>query len=110
MKILVVGGCALLLSACAAAPESIAPSYVSPTTYSSWSCKDLREEQQRVDSALVTTSQQQSQARAGDIAGVILIGIPTSTYSGTNVASEVARLKGTKDAIHLASVQHHCGG
>ena len=110
MRWLLCVGVAVVLSGCAAAPESISPSYVSPATYSSWSCKDLREERQRVDAALATTSQQQSQARAGDIAGVILIGIPTSTYAGTNVAPEVARLKGTQEAIHLASVSKHCGG
>jgi hypothetical protein len=102
-------GVVLVLASCAAAPESIAPSYVSPATYTSWSCKSLAEEYQRVDAALSTTSQQQRQARSGDIAGVILIGVPTSTYSGTNVASEVARLKGTREAIHLARGQKGCG-
>jgi hypothetical protein len=39
---------------------------------------------------------------------VIFLGVPTSTFSGTNLAPEVARLKGQKEATHLASISKKC--
>jgi hypothetical protein len=92
-------GLALLLSACAAPPESIAPSYVSPMSYSSFSCGDLTAESARVDAALTQASSQQEQAHGNDIVGVLMIGVPVSTLSGTNVAPQVASLKGQQEAI-----------
>lgn len=96
------------LSACAAPPESIPPSYVSPISYNGLSCSDLSAEGARVDAALTQASQQQEQAHGSDVVGVILIGVPVSTLSGTNVAPQVASLKGQREAIYLAMVQKHC--
>jgi hypothetical protein len=39
---------------------------------------------------------------------VLLIGVPVSTLSGTNIAPQVASLNGQQDAIRLAAVQKHC--
>jgi hypothetical protein len=101
-------GIALSLCACAAPPESIAPSYVSPMSYSSFGCGDLIAESARVDAALTQASSQQEQAHGSDVVGVLLIGVPVSTLSGTNIAPQVASLKGQQEAIHLALIQKHC--
>ena len=98
----------LSIAACAAPPESIAPSYVSPVTYNGLSCSELSAEAGRVDAALTQASQQQEQAHGNDVVGVLLIGVPVSTLSGTNVAPQVASLKGQQEAIHLALLQKHC--
>ncbi len=104
----IVLGVTAPLSACAAPPESIAPSYVSPISYSGLNCSDLSGEVARVDAALTQASQQQEQAHGNDVVGVLLIGVPVSTLSGTNVAPQVASLKGQQEAIHLAMLQKHC--
>jgi hypothetical protein len=96
------------LAACAAPPEAIAPSYVSPISYNGLNCSDLSAEAARVDAALTQASQQQEQAHGNDIVGVLLIGVPVSTLSGTNVAPQVASLKGQQQAIQQAIVQKHC--
>ena len=99
---------AVALTGCAASPESIAPSYVSPITYGSFRCADLAAEAARVDAALTQASAEQNQAHGSDVVGVLLIGVPVSTLSGTNVAPQVASLKGQQEAIRLASVQKRC--
>lgn len=101
---LVVAG----LAACAAPPEAIAPSYVSPIAYNGLNCSDLSAEGARVDAALTQASQQQEQAHGNDVVGVLLIGVPVSTLSGTNVAPQVASLKGQQQTIQQAMAQKHC--
>ena len=98
-----------LLAGCAARPESIQPSYVSPVTYDAYSCPQLSQEAARVESALATASKQQSDARTHDTVGVLLIGMPTGSMSGEAIAPEVARLKGTKDAIQQEMTLKNCG-
>jgi len=68
----------------------------------------MRAEARRVNDALATASKQQSNARTGDVAGVILLGLPVSSLSGANVAPEVARLKGHKEVIERTMNQQDC--
>jgi hypothetical protein len=98
----------LLLGGCATAPENIAPIYVSDFSYSNWTCKQMAEEQPRLVAALATASAAQTQARNDDIAGVILIGLPVSSLSGSNMAHEVARLKGELQALQRAAILKNC--
>ena len=107
-RILVMAGLGFVLMGCAASPESIAPSYVSEVGYRSWACKDLAEETVRLSAALARTSQLQENARTGDTVGVILLGLPTASMSGQNVAPEVARLKGETEAVRKAMIGKHC--
>lgn len=102
--------CSVIMMGCAAKPENIPPAYVSHIGYTSWDCQQLREEQTRLVSALSTASDAQRQARSNDIAGVILIGLPVSSLSGANQASNIARLKGELDALQKAMIQEKCGG
>ncbi len=62
-------GVAAGLSACTAAPRSIAQSDVSPISYDSLNCFDLVDELEQVDGALTQASQQQEQAQGSDAAG-----------------------------------------
>jgi hypothetical protein len=99
----------LLLAGCAQSPESIAPAYVSTVPYETFTCTQLGEEEVRVQAALAQASQQQKNAQSGDVVGVILLGIPTSTLSGSNVAPQVASLKGQLVAVQQASLKKNCG-
>ena len=84
-------GIAAGLSACAAPPESIAPPYVSLSSYDSLNCFDLlrrsRTSRRGIDPSVSN---------------------PGVSFSGTNVAPQVARLEGQQQAIDLALVQKHC--
>ena len=99
---------AFVLAACAQKPESIQPSYVSPVTYDAWTCPQLAQESARVEAALATASKQQKDARTGDTVGVLLLGMPTASMSGEAVAPEIARLKGSKEAIQQSMTLKNC--
>ena len=98
----------LLTAACAKSPESIAPSYISDVGYQTWQYKQLAEEDQRLAAALATASTQQKNARTNDTVGVLLIGLPVSSMSGDNIAPEIARLKGEREAVNRAMKAKSC--
>jgi hypothetical protein len=99
---------ALVVSACAKSPESIAPSYVSEVGFQSWNCNQLGEESNRLSAALSRASAQQENARTNDTVGVLLIGLPVSSLSGDNIAPEIARLKGETEAVRKVSINKSC--
>lgn len=106
-KLLVIGALAAL-AGCAQSPESIQPAYVSPATYNGWTCSQLAEESARLSTALAQASKQQESARTGDTIGVIFLGLPVSSMSGSNVAPEVARLKGAVNAVSETQTKNNC--
>jgi hypothetical protein len=99
-----------LLAGCAASPESIAPSYVSPVAYQNWSCAQLAEDEGRLHSAYVMAAGEQSDARTTDTVGVLLLGLPVGSMTGENVAPQVASLKGQLDAVHQSETVKNCDG
>lgn len=90
---------AFFLAGCAAKPEDIAPAYVSHMIYEPYTIDQLRAEEQRLQAALATASDAQRKARSNDTAGVILLGLPVSSLSGSNQAANIARLKGELEAV-----------
>ncbi|PLW78452.1 hypothetical protein [Cohaesibacter celericrescens] len=107
-NILLAVAAALTVAACAQKPDAIAPAYVTPTIYDSFSCKQLGEEHKRLNQAYMQAAGQQNQARKNDIAGVILIGLPVSSLSGGNVAPQIANLKGQQDAVRTTMIKKNC--
>lgn len=99
---------ALFVAGCAKAPESIAPSYVSEIPYQSYSCTQLGQEKARLEQAYAVTAKAQEDARTGDAWGVFLLGMPTSSLSGGNVAAEVASLKGQMVAVDKTIITKNC--
>lgn len=99
---------ASLLSSCAQAPEEVRPAYVSSVAYDGWSCRQLGEEQARLQTALATASAQQSQTRANDVAGWVFLGLPVASMSGGNVAPEIANYKGQIEAVQQAMIRKSC--
>ncbi|MFT8898382.1 MAG: hypothetical protein ABF968_15700, partial [Acetobacter sp.] len=97
------------LAACAASPESIQPAYVSSMMYEPYSCSQLYQEEARLQAALASVSKQQHDARSGDAWGVALLGLPVSSFSGKNVASQVAEVKGNMNAVQEAEIHKNCG-
>lgn len=109
-KVFLIFGMAAIAYGCAERPESIAPSYVSTVTYQNWTCQQLGEEEQRLNAAYVTAAQQQRDARTNDTWGVALIGLPTASLSGENIAPQIANLKGQLNAVHQSETLKNCGG
>ena len=99
---------AVILTGCATKPENIPPSYISHVSYMNWECSQLVEEQNRLVSALSSASDAQRQARSNDTAGVILLGLPVSSLSGANQASNIGRLKGELEALQKAMILKNC--
>jgi len=96
------------VASCAKAPEAIGPSYVSVLNYQAWSCEQLASESVRLSDAVAISSMKQRQARANDTMGVLLIGVPISTFSGDNQAVDLGRLKGEYEAVRQAGLQRNC--
>jgi starvation-inducible outer membrane lipoprotein len=65
---------AMTLASCAQTPEEVRPAYTSSVAYESWTCRQLGEEQARLQGALTAASAQQSQTRSNDVAGWVLLG------------------------------------
>lgn len=98
----------LWIAACAQTPESVQPAYESEVPYLSWTCQQLGEERERLGAALATASTQQNEARSGDTAGLLFLGLPVSSMSGANVAPQIARYKGETEAVDRATIRKSC--
>ncbi|MDE8343024.1 MAG: hypothetical protein POG24_04320 [Acidocella sp.] len=96
------------LASCAQAPESIQPAYVSTITYQNLTCEQLSQEQVNLDNAYTSAAAEQSHARTADTWGVILIGLPTASLSGENIASQVASIKGQQEAVRQSEILKNC--
>lgn len=107
-RLILSGLVAAVLAACAQKPEAVAPAYVSQVSYQDWTCKQLAEEEVRLNEAYTTAAAQQNQARSNDIAGVILIGLPVSSLSGGNVAPQIASIKGQQEAVRKTMTTKDC--
>ena len=103
---LVLAGCVLM--ACANRPESIHASYVSHEKFMDLDCAALDAQMSDTRAELVKYSEMQNTKANEDAWGVFLLGIPVSKLSG-DVEGEVARLKGTVEAIDTARIKKHCG-
>jgi hypothetical protein len=97
------------LSACAAPPESIAQSVVSPISYNSLSCFDLADELEQVSAAVTQASQQQEQAQGSDAPSTVSeVGVPKSTLSSADVAPQLGSPEEQEQAIERAMAQKRC--
>lgn len=97
------------LGACATAPQNITPQYVSTTQYQSLTCPQLGVELARTEDALAAASGEQSKARKNDTLGVLFLGLPVSSLSGSNKASYIAQLKGQVEAMNQVANLNNCG-
>jgi hypothetical protein len=104
----------LALAGCASKSSEIAPSYISPVMYQSYSCQQIAEEAQNVAAHAAEVSGAQDQKRTNDqiATGVaIVVFWPAAFFVGGDgqAAAELARLKGQMEALEQASVQKNCG-
>jgi len=99
------------LTACATSPANIAPAYVSPLSYESFSCDQLAIESQRLTGRIAEASGQQQQKVDADQAAMavgLLVFFPAMFLVGNGPqAQELGRLKGEADALNQAA-QRKC--
>lgn len=105
---------ALFMAGCASKSADIAPAYVSPMTYQSYTCPQLAAEAQRVSAAAAAAAGQQDGQSTKDAVATtvgVIIFWPTLFLIGGDKqnAAQLAVLKGQMDAIEQASIQKNCG-
>lgn len=104
---------AFSLAACAPQPEAVVATYVSPATYSSYSCKQIISERnlvvQKVDE-LNGAQKKKADNDSGTMAVGLILFWPALFFlgSGSDVAPQLATMKGTYDALTAAGTQKHC--
>jgi uncharacterized lipoprotein NlpE involved in copper resistance len=106
--IIAVSAVALTMAGCASAPSSIKPTSVSSSGYAGLSCGQLAQKANALAASYKVAADKQSSARKGDIIGVVLIGLPTSSMSGKDNTAEVARIKGEQAAVSKAKTAKGC--
>jgi hypothetical protein len=90
---------ALVLSACAPHPNSIAPVAMPSGMYDGMSCTAARAEANVVANKLAAMENQQRQAAVGDAVGVFLIAVPVSSLTGGDVSGQIATERGKALAL-----------
>jgi len=104
---------ALLLAGCASRSADIAPTYVSPVQYQSYTCPQLAAEAQRVSAAAAAASgAQDSQATKDAVATTVAVVVfwPSLFFIGGDkqTAAQLAQLKGQMDAVQQESIAKKC--
>ena len=97
----------MILSGCAARPESIQATQVSPEQFMTLDCAQLATKLSDTKAELVKLSQQQTEKANTDAMGVFLFGIPSSTFTGDH-EKDIARLKGEVEAIENVQLKAKC--
>jgi hypothetical protein len=108
LKLVLMAAALGSLGACAASPESIPPAAIPPSIYAGYSCEHLLGLQQRIALALQTAMLQQKSASINDAWGVFLIGLPTASMGGGDIAPQVASLKGQQVTVSELILSQNC--
>ena len=107
-KLILALAASISLSACATKPENITPQYVSTLQYKDLSCSQLGVELARTEEALTVASGEQKKARSNDTLGVLFLGVPVSSLSGSNKAAYIGQLKGQVEAMNKVATLNNC--
>lgn len=105
---------ALGFGGCAKQADQVAASYVSPMLYENYTCRQLAEEAQRVSARAAQAAGVQDNKATGDAVamgvGLIIVWPALLFIKGNDeTTQELARLKGTMQAIEETSIRKRCG-
>ncbi|WP_430430225.1 hypothetical protein [Oceanicaulis sp.] len=108
-----IAGAVMLLTACAAQPHTIRPTYVNPALYANLSCEQLDEEIERVRFEAVVLARRQGNSANSDTAlmtaGALIFWPALIGLAGTrDYADEIADLRGHEDAMIIAKERARC--
>jgi len=101
------------LGGCASSSSEIAPAYVSPVAYQSYTCQQLALEAQAISTRAATLSGAQDSQRSKDglaTAAAIVIFWPAAFFVGGDkqTAAELSQMKGQMVAVEQASIAKKC--
>lgn len=101
------------LAGCASTSAEIAPAYVSPVAYQSYTCQQLALEAQAVSTRAATLSGVQDNQRTKDqwtTAAAVVVFWPAAFFvqGDKQNAAELAQMKGQMVAIEQASIAKKC--
>ena len=103
---------AMMLSACATAPDKVEGNYVSPMQYSGYDCEQIRMELQNVSYQVNSMASREAKDRRRDeIAwGVgLFVAWPALLFlAGGDHKEQLATYKGQYDALNEAAIQKKC--
>ena len=105
---------AAAIGGCAKNADQVAAAYVSPILYESYTCPQLAEEAQRVSMRAAQAAGVQDNKASGDAVamgvGLVILWPTLFLIKGNDeTTQELARLKGSMEAIEQASVKKRCG-
>ncbi|WP_372885469.1 hypothetical protein [Shimia sp.] len=103
----------LSLSGCAKSPDSIQATYVSPSTYASYSCRSLAEERNNIVNQVNDLSGKQKKEATEDAVATgvgLLLFWPALFFLADNgdLEPQIASLKGHYDAVSKAWHEKGC--
>ena len=98
MKTITMIALLTLTTACAQAPSAIQPVSMQGA-YGNTSCSNARTILAKEQQAYEVLAAQQNNAVAGDAIGVLLIGVPVSSLTKSDVTGEIAANKGKRLAL-----------
>jgi hypothetical protein len=99
---------AVLLAACAPAPENVAAVPQSTAEFSGLSCRALASKRVEVSQVVEATSVKQKNASESDALGVFLLGLPLASMSGGDSETALAVAKGRLNAIDTVRASKGC--
>lgn len=108
MRHIIIGIALCGLVGCAPAPNKVKPTPVAAGTFSGLSCPALMARRNVLNERVTGLSKAQRSTRNGDIAGVILLGLPLGRMSGGNVADELGKAKGELIAVNAEISSKGC--
>ncbi len=113
MRILGIVALGAALGGCASSAADIAPAYVSPVTYQSFTCQQLGQEAQAISARAAALSGAQDSQRTKDAVATtaaVIIFWPAAFLVGGDkqTAAELAQMKGQLIAVEQASIQKKC--
>lgn len=113
MRVLGIVALGAALGGCASSASDIAPSYISPVAYQSYTCQQLGMEAQAISARAATLSGAQDSQRTKDglvTAAAIVVFWPAAFFVGGDkqTAAELANMKGQMVAIEQASIAKKC--
>jgi hypothetical protein len=113
MRILGIAALDAALGGCASSSADIAPAYVSPVAYQSYTCQQLAIEAQSISTRAATLSGAQDSQRTKDgwaIAAAVVVFWPAAFFVGGDkqTAAELSQMKGQMVAVEQASIAKKC--
>ena len=113
MRVLGIVAPGAAVAGCASSSSDIAPSYVSPVAYQSYTCQQLALEAQAISTRAAALSGAQDKQRTNDglaTAAAVVVFWPAAFFVGGDkqTAAELANMKGQMVAVEQASVAKKC--